>query len=83
MGLLTPRVRPVHLGDVGRVEHGREGANRAQVGADPLDGRLIEDPGPAGGDEGHVEPVLARRIDMAHLGEPVEELLVRLADTAE
>ena len=26
---------------------------------------------------GHVEPVLARRIDMAHLGEPVEELLVR------
>ncbi len=54
MGFLGPRVLSVHLGDVGGVEHGREGADGAQVRADALDGRLIEDPGPAGGDEGIV-----------------------------
>ncbi len=47
-------VVPVDLGDVGRVEHGREGANGAQIGADPLDRRLVEDARPAGGDEGIV-----------------------------
>ncbi len=54
MGVLGARVGSVHLGDVGRVEHGREWPDRAQVRADPLDGRLIEDPGPGGGDEGVV-----------------------------
>jgi hypothetical protein len=51
MGFVAPRVVSVHLADVGRVEHGWEGPDRAQVGADSLDGRLIEDSGPAGGDE--------------------------------
>ena len=54
MGVLGTRVLSVHLGDVRRVEYGREGPDRAQVGADPLDRLLVEDPGPAGGDEGVV-----------------------------
>jgi hypothetical protein len=54
VGALGARVRPAHLGHVGRVEDGGERPNRPQERADPLDGRLVEDPSPTGGGEGVV-----------------------------
>ena len=81
------RVVSVHLGDVGRVEHGREGSDRAQVRTDPLDGRLVEDPGPAGGDEGVVgERVPRAEVELVEGGQrdqvadPGDPLLVTAAE---
>ena len=70
MGVLGPGVVSVHLGDVGRVEHGRERPDRAQIGADPLDRRLVEDAGAAGGDEGVVgERVPRTEVELVERGQ--------------
>jgi hypothetical protein len=88
MGVLGARVVSMHLGDVGRVEHGWKRPDGAQVRTDPLDGRLVEDPGPAGGDEGVVgERVPRAEVELVEGGEgdqiadAGDPLLVTAAET--
>jgi hypothetical protein len=87
MGVLGARVASMHLGDVGRIEHGREWSDRAQERTNPLDGRLVQNPGPAGGDESVVgERVPRAEVELVEGGQgdqvadPGDTLLVTAAE---